>query len=109
MSSEVLALCRPDRLDILLEWKLYREGGAAGDTGGMKEATMITVTIPVREIHCGGCENTIRVALSRMEGVRGVEPDHRTNQVRVSYDEARVGEVGLREALAALGFEPTAA
>ena len=29
------------------------------------------------EIHCGGCENTIRTALSRLEGVRSVQPDHR--------------------------------
>lgn len=70
---------------------------------------MTTITIPVREIHCGGCENTIRVALSRMEGVRSVVPDHRTNRVRISYDEARVGEAGLREVLAGLGFEPAAA
>jgi copper chaperone CopZ len=75
----------------------------------VKEAAMTTITIRVREIHCGGCENTIRVALSRLEGVRSVEPDHRTNRVRISYDEARVGEAGLREALAGLGFEPAAA
>jgi copper chaperone CopZ len=44
---------------------------------------MTTITIGVREIHCGGCENTIRVALSRLEGVRSVEPGHRTNRVRI--------------------------
>jgi copper chaperone CopZ len=75
----------------------------------VKEAAMTSITIPVREIHCGGCENTIRVALSRMEGVRSVVPDHRTNRVRISYDEARVGEAGLRKVLAGLGFEPAAA
>ncbi|HUY47218.1 MAG TPA: heavy metal-associated domain-containing protein [Streptosporangiaceae bacterium] len=68
-----------------------------------------TTTIAVREIHCGGCENTIRAALSRMEGVHSVDPDHRTNRVRVAYDEARASEAGLREALAGLGFEPSAA
>lgn len=70
---------------------------------------MTTVTITVRQIHCGGCENTIRTALSRLEAVRDVRPDHRTSQVRVSYDKARVTEAGLREALAGLGFEPATA
>jgi copper chaperone CopZ len=82
--------------------------GAAGDIGGMKGATMSTITILVREIHCGGCEKTIRIALSRVEGVCGVQPDHRTNRVRISFDEARVSDAGLREVLAGLGFEPSA-
>ncbi len=68
-----------------------------------------TVTITVSEIHCGGCENTIRTALSRVEGVRSVQPDHRTNQVTIAYDKARTDENGLREVLAGLGFDPVAA
>ncbi|GEM_PF-4709326 len=56
-----------------------------------------------------GCENTIRTALSRVEGVRSVQPDHRTNQVKIAYDEARTDEGSLREILAGLGFDPVAA
>ncbi len=70
---------------------------------------MTTTTIAVREIHCAGCENTIRAALSRLEGVHSVDPDYRTNRVRAAYDEARASEARLREALAGLGFEPSAA
>lgn len=70
---------------------------------------MTTATITVREIHCEGCENTIRTALSRLEGVRSVQPDHRTNQVQISYDKARISDAGLREALAGIGFDPAAA
>jgi len=69
---------------------------------------MTTVTITVRQIHCGGCENTIRTASSRLDGVRSVQPDHRTSQVRISYDEARVSDAGLREVLAGIGFDPAA-
>ncbi len=70
---------------------------------------MVAATITVGEIHCGGCENTIRTALSRVEGVRSVQPDHRTNQVKIAYDEARTDEGSLREILAGLGFDPVAA
>lgn len=69
---------------------------------------MTTTTITVAEIHCGGCENTIRVALSRLEGVRAVQPDHRTNQMRIDH-EASLSEAALREILARLGFDPAAA
>lgn len=67
---------------------------------------MAAVTITVREIHCEGCENTIRTALSRIEGVRIVQPDHRTSQVKIAYDEARTDENSLRGTLAGLGFDP---
>ncbi|MGH2449648.1 MAG: heavy-metal-associated domain-containing protein, partial [Chloroflexota bacterium] len=30
---------------------------------------MADATIAVKEIHCASCENTIRVALSRLDGV----------------------------------------
>jgi len=67
---------------------------------------MSTVTIAVREIHRGCCENTIRTMLSRMEGVRCAQPDYRTSRARVAYDEARVSEAWLREALAGIGLDP---
>jgi copper chaperone CopZ len=67
---------------------------------------MATVTITVREIHCAAFENTIRTALSRLEGVRSVRPDQRTSQVRISYDETAVGEDKLRTRLADLGYDP---
>lgn len=67
---------------------------------------MTTATIKVGEIHCGACENTIRTALSRLEGVRSVRPSQDDNQVRVSYDEALVSEDDLRARLADIGYEP---
>lgn len=68
---------------------------------------MTTTSIAVAQIHCGGCENTIRTALSRLNGVHTVQPSQRTNQVRVSYDGAVIGEADLRDTLSELGFEPT--
>lgn len=65
-----------------------------------------TTTIPVAAIHCEGCENTIRTALSRLDGVLQVAPSHTANQVRVSFDEQSVGEAALRQRLSELGYEP---
>ncbi len=65
-----------------------------------------TVTIPVQAIHCESCENTIRVALSRLDGVLQVMPSVQARHVRVSYDETRADEDGLRATLAELGYQP---
>jgi copper chaperone CopZ len=70
---------------------------------------MATVTITVREIRCGGCESTIRTALSRVEGARGVHSDRRTGRVTIACDETRADEGRLREVLAGLGFDPVSA
>lgn len=66
-----------------------------------------TTTIQVEEIHCGGCEQAIRNAFGRVDGVRDVTPDQQTNQVQLSFDEAQVTEVQLRNKLADIGFDPT--
>lgn len=67
---------------------------------------MVTRTFRVAEIHCGSCENTIRTSLSRIPGVAAVLPSAERNDVRVSFDDARVSEQQLREALAGVGFQP---
>lgn len=48
---------------------------------------MRTDTDNVADIHCGGCEATIRTLIGDVEGIQVVKPDHLTNQVIVSYDE----------------------
>ncbi|MDQ6798533.1 MAG: heavy-metal-associated domain-containing protein [Actinomycetota bacterium] len=67
---------------------------------------MITRTFNVDEIHCASCENTIRAALSRLPGVAVVVPSAERNDVKVSFDDTKVGEEQLRVALGDAGFEP---
>lgn len=67
---------------------------------------MRTHTYTVADIHCGGCEATIRTLLSDVEGVHDVQPDHQTNEVVVSYDETILDDDAIRESLANTGFPP---
>jgi copper chaperone len=67
---------------------------------------MRTDTYAVDDIHCGGCENMIRTLVGDVAGVQRVEPDHRTNQVVVTYDESQVDDTAIRESLANTGFRP---
>jgi len=66
---------------------------------------MTTTTFKVNEIHCASCENTIRTALSRLPGVALVVPSAERNDVKVSFDDTRVGEDQLRATLAKVGFD----
>jgi copper chaperone CopZ len=68
---------------------------------------MRTETYTVNDIHCGGCEQMITTLVGDVGGVQRVEPDHRTNQVVVRFDESQVDDAAIREALANSGFRPT--
>lgn len=68
---------------------------------------MRTDTYTVDDIHCGGCERTIRTLVGEVAGVHQVEPDHRTNRVVVTYDESQVDDSSIREALTNTGFPPS--
>ncbi len=58
---------------------------------------MRTDTYTVADIHCGGCERTIRTLVGDIEGLHEVKSDHRTNQVVISYDETLLdGQCDLR-------------
>ena len=48
---------------------------------------MKTVVLNVPDISCEHCERTITEALTPMDGVRSVNVDIPTKQVRVEYDE----------------------
>ena len=61
----------------------------------------------VKGIHCEGCENTIRSALSRLPGVVDVRASHATKQVDVIVHGKEI-ETAVKERLRALGFDPVA-
>lgn len=67
---------------------------------------MASTSIKVKQIHCSSCEHTIRTALGRLDGVRTVVPSAARNDVRVSFDEAKLSEDRLRAALSEVGYEP---
>lgn len=83
-------------------WKVYHCSVAEG------EFVLVTRTFKVNQIHCANCENTIRTALSRLPGVALVAPSAERSDVKVSFDDAKVGEEQLRAALEEAGFEPVA-
>lgn len=68
--------------------------------------TTTTTIIKIKEIHCVSCENTIRTILLRLPGVVHVAPSAEFNEVKVSHDDAKIGEPELRQRLLEVGYEP---
>ena len=60
---------------------------------------MATTVLNVPDISCEHCERTITNALTPVEGVRSVQVDIPTRQVRVEYDAARVSVDQMKDAL----------
>lgn len=57
------------------------------------------------KLHCEGCEQRVGRALKRLDGVREVEANHRSQRIEVEYDPGQVGEEEIRERLDLLGYE----
>ena len=61
--------------------------------------------VEVQGMTCEGCEDTIRAALGRLDGIVTVEADYRANQVGVRYDADRVSEAAIRQRLHLAGYD----
>ncbi len=55
-------------------------------------------------IHCGSCENTIKVVLRQLPGVRQVQPSYNTQVIKLAFETQRVNLEQIREQLGRLGY-----
>ena len=59
----------------------------------------------VKGMKCGGCEATVREAVTALEGVINVQPSFRENTVEVEYEEGKADLDAIRRAITAKGFQ----
>ncbi len=64
----------------------------------------VTRTIQVSGIACSGCERTISKALTALNGVFEVRPDHHKDQVGVTYDLRKIRLEAIEDKLNKLGY-----
>jgi len=65
---------------------------------------MATKTFEVPKMHCSGCEENVRQAVTALPGVSKCEPNATTKKVLVEFNPVAVDEVRIREALQAAGY-----
>lgn len=62
------------------------------------------------EIHtsgmtCTGCEKTIKTKVKKVDGVRDVIADFKTNTVKASYDPGKTNPDAIKEAITSAGYK----
>lgn len=66
---------------------------------------MTKIEIAVKGMHCPGCERTLEVALTRLDGVRQAKADRQAERVTVHYDPDELDEQTLCERVELCGYE----
>jgi copper chaperone CopZ len=67
-----------------------------------------TLQLGVTGMTCGGCENAVRRALARVNGVQEVTASHASNMVAVTFDASAVTPTVIRQTIEALGYQVAA-
>ena len=64
-------------------------------------------TVSVPTISCGPCVNTIQREVGDLEGVRAVEADQASRQVKISWDPDATDWVVIEDLMKEINYAPT--
>ncbi|MRG85143.1 copper chaperone CopZ [Salinibacillus xinjiangensis] len=65
----------------------------------------MSITLNVQGMSCGHCESAVKGALGELEGVNGVDVDLGSGKVEVQYEEGKVTEAQMKEAIEEQGYD----
>ncbi len=63
------------------------------------------VEIQCSGMTCTGCENTIKGKVKKVDGVKDVLADHKTNVVKASYDPGKTNPDAIKGAIESAGYK----
>jgi copper ion binding protein len=66
------------------------------------------LTLTVKGMSCGGCENAVKRAVSLVEGVSNVTASHRDERVTLDYDPAKATREAIEQAINRAGYRVAA-
>ena len=64
-----------------------------------------SVEIHTSGMTCTGCENTIKAKVKKVDGVKDVIADHKTNVVKASFDPGKTSQDAISESIKSAGYE----
>jgi copper chaperone len=65
---------------------------------------MEQLTLHVTGMTCGGCENAVTRAVSRLDGIAHVTASHQNERVIVDFDAAKVDRARITAAITNAGY-----
>lgn len=63
------------------------------------------VDIQCEGMTCTSCENSVKTKLKKVDGVKDVIADYKTNTVKASYDPEKTNPEKIKETITAAGYE----
>ena len=63
-----------------------------------------TTVLKVQGMTCGHCELSVQEELEELDGVEHAKADRTTGDVKVAYEEGKVGTEQFREAIEEVGY-----
>jgi copper chaperone len=66
---------------------------------------MTTATLTVKGMTCGHCEKAVKGALIELDGIGEVTVNLQAGKVDVAYDESKVKEDAMKEAIEDQGYD----
>ncbi len=60
-----------------------------------------------QKMNCGGCESSVKMALSKLSGVTAVEASHQTQLINLTYEPEKLEVAQIEQELNWLGYEVT--
>src|SRR5215510_12553964 len=78
-----------------------KNDGTSVQTSGNDKA----VEIQCSGMTCTGCENTLKSRVKKVDGVKDVIADHKTNTVKASYDPDKTNPDAIKAAITDAGYK----
>ena len=69
---------------------------------------MASIQFNVEGMTCGGCEKSVRNALMDKDGVSEVVASHTAGTVKVDFDDSKIQQAALKQAIEDAGFDVAA-
>jgi len=63
-----------------------------------------TVTLAIEGMTCTGCENTIKEAVTKIDGVKSITASHLDSTAVVSFDESKTSIAAIGDAINEAGY-----
>lgn len=85
--------------------KTKNENKSSGEQNVQPSANDKTIEIHTSGMTCTDCENTIKKSVKKVDGVKDVNADFKSQLVRASYDPAKTNPEKIKEAIVAAGYK----
>lgn len=65
----------------------------------------VSVEIHTSGMTCTGCESTIKSKVKKVNGVKDVIADYKTNTVKATYDDGKTNVDAIKDAISSAGYK----